>query len=719
MHELLSRPDIDKLTPIHPPRMPAHPIMMNNHLMQSIKSEYDVNLVHTPPQPITESNMSTAPPAKELQSQINNTPVIKVVNSENANKSKVITKRKIVPKWVNERISEYYDSFILDCERNVNLKTEIEECQGIQNYLTNFDIDYDGEYKDHIQIRVIELLESYLISKLHYESKSKPVTIQLNPVNVEQKANQPNIIQLAIGKPDFNEYLERCTLAMEKSLSTSHQDVAKAILTCKWSPFPNVIGLMKDAHSKDFYAYDYDNKLWDKCYPEMLERNGRNDLIERLINSRKGLRQQINGSNNPEFKERCEITCKKITGLLDKLGNNSYINSLWAMITKIITREIQYKPYHTDMPQDQNLHNTFPGFKATKVMLNQNINDIDSRLNRLLTHIFVVWAKQNIDLYYYILSWLAHPLRSLTRTNVALVIIGPPGCGKSMIFEFLRTFIYGDKLAANVDDFDPILQRFNNILTGKMLICVDETNTTDSKHFSANFNKFKPKITGDTTQIERKGIEIGQVENFNTFAICSNHDIPIKIEDRDRRYVPIDCSDFYVGNKEYFTSLIADCFNQEVGNLFYSYLRSDALVGVLKPLLPLPQTEAKTRIVEALRPKHLTFFDEVFLYGGYSIPCELIRIEPNTNKIFIASKDLFDQYRQWCKETGNICTYKSSGFFREIYKYPGLSRAERKTIDHHQHYCAYIDDHHETTLISKSNGLTGITTQKLSTLRSN
>lgn len=129
-----------------------------------------------------------------------------------------------------------------------------------------------------------------------------------------------------------------------------------------------------------------------------------------------------------------------------------------------------------------------------------------------------------------------------------------------------------------------------------MLICIDGTE-------NANFSKFKSMITGDTSLIERRRVDIITVTNYNSYAICSRDDVSVDIQERDIRYFVVKCSNEYVGDTQYFETLVNECFNQDVGNLFYSYLYSDAINGCLVPLRPVPITSAKAHIIETLRQR--------------------------------------------------------------------------------------------------------------------
>lgn len=689
-------------------RVQAQPIIDN-------KPSNDDAYFLAPPDPvgIEATKVITTLPPKNVQNTVppKEVPLVNVEKSldvKSDSPRKEITNRTLFPPSVTSLLKDYISSV----KDNYDLYTDdqfvqfVEEAGGAKQFSLTEDIDCDvpEKYYKAFIMRVRDTIENYASARYHRIVSPKiketekaaakeqlaEVFAPIQPLKLLVTTPEAIAVQRTIRHRDLS------MAKMEQALSGYHQDMADAMLFVEWSPYIDYCGIMKDHAAPFYYEYDYEENIWKTVMREKLEREGFSDYIQRLENSRLALGEAIHNSDNEAFKGNAEITMKKITTLIGKLKTTSFINAVWKRIDVGITQNILYKPYHRDLAtlEDLNKYNVFPGFKARKV----DLTTMDPRLYRILQHIYIVWANRNDSLYSYLLSWLAFPFRNLERTNVCLVLIGDPGCGKSMIFEFLVKFVYGENIAAMVDNFEPILQRFNSLIAGKMLICVDETVRADHKQFNADFNKFKPKVTGNTTQVERKGMDISTVLNYNSYAICSNHDIPVKIEERDRRHIIVDCNNEFVGNNDYFNSLVNDCFNQETGDLFYSYVRSD-IQKILVPLLPLYQTEAKTRIIDALKPSSNTFLDEVFLNGGYSIPFEMIQLDPDTNIPIVFSKDIFQLYNNWCKTTSNKCLYKENGFCKVLYKYDGISSAGRKTIKGLRSTCAFINSHYDTTLV--------------------
>lgn len=650
------------------------------------------------PHPVTQSTLS-------LSASVVSAPKVERPPNQLLQSDPLITE-------MHKIIKGYSESFtVIDQLKDDELFfDDVEVAGGHENYVDQVNIIYEenfietyGKCGAQIQSQVRVAISNYVRSRLFrikkkLNSSSSPVILSVpSSPSVDVTTNEETMAKCLVSTKTMGEIREIAT--NKAAMQCAQRDVAESILTCECSPNPNICGLMKDTYSKSYYEYDFKTNIWNIEPSIILE----NKLIESFLRNVQQYKQALlryARESDHEASHDAIDKAKRLDKLIYKLKDSSFIKSIWEQITMIISRKIIFKPYHTDLRtmEDANFYNTFPGFKAKKVDLT---DEIDPRLKRILDHIKIVWAQNNDELYNYLLSWLAHPIRTLTKTNVALVLIGGQGCGKSWVFVFLRQFVYGTKLATILPNFDPILQRFNAVLEGKMLVSIDETRNADSKKFSNDFDKFKSIITGENIPIERKGAEIYDVENYVSFPITSNHKAA-KLEEDDRHYVVVECSNQYVGNKEYFDSLIKDCFNEEVGNLFYSYVRSDQITSKLIPLTMIPHTEVKDRLLEASRPRPKIFLDEIFLEGSIPIPVQYIYVDEEYS-VCMQSEHMFKLFKEWCARIKIMDNTQLNTFNRDyLYKYPGVYRPNsnfRKTFDGCRKQSFYITKHHLTTII--------------------
>lgn len=546
----------------------------------------------------------------------------------------------------------------------------------------------------------VENESQMLVLKVQEQVKALNVNIE-DEQSIELKEEEQDQDQ------DQDVTAEEWSEIFQKGISALHQDVADVFIKYCLS-YQNGLGFIKDSKSGMIYKYDNNKSSWIVIDWVFVERKSRRIIIEKYYEIIETLKRQI--SQNPN--ESLQIRIRRIVSLIGKLKTQSYIRSIEARIQSDITTVTTYKPYHRDIGDDvAETYNVFPGFVANKVNIT-NPNNLDIRLQRLLSHIYEVWANQNVNLYWYILSWLAYPIRNLRPSNIALVVIGRQGCGKSMIFEFMSKFIYGSACSAILENFDLLLQRFNGIREDKMFIVIDETKNADSKKFNGDYQRFKPCVTQSTIPIERKGLEVYHVDNYNTFGICSNHGVPVRLEEDDRRSCVIECSDKYVNNTIYFNTIYNECFNQEVGDLFYSFLRGDFLQQMLVSLIPVPMTAAKQNAIDALRPNSSCFFDDLFVNGPISIPVSMIVIR--NREALISTNDVFLLFQDWCKTNNVHCTYKLQGLTSLLHKYPHISDRDRIQMNGVRlRYVSIGEQYHNTVIV---NNVSLGTTQSLSQL---
>ncbi|HRP37064.1 MAG TPA: bifunctional DNA primase/polymerase [Candidatus Dojkabacteria bacterium] len=375
-------------------------------------------------------------------------------------------------------------------------------------------------------------------------------------------------------------------------------------------------------------------------------------------------------------------------------------------------REVDWIPYHADQPitSHPGVFNLFPGFQARKV--DKFTPDHYKMIEPLLSHIYVVWANCNFEYYQYLLSWLAYPLRTLKRTEKALFLIGKQGIGKTMIFDFMSQYVYGDNLTSSIVGLDLITQRFNSISSGKMMIVVNEMDSADNnKNNRPQFERFKSLITDRVAEVERKGFDSEKILNFTNYCGCSNNDYSVIVEDGDRRFPIFQCSEVFKGNTSYFDDLVQKCFNQDVANAFYTYLRLESSFPLVD-LNKIPETEIRKQAIEMSQPRTVDFSNTFFGTGEATFSANILHEVRDDDHHFITVDDLYYQYKEWFKVHYPNGKVRNSGHFSQDLKSncSHLEHAGRRTIPGKGQRSGYFiqPSAYQTCQIEVSvNGLTG------------
>ncbi|MEY2654016.1 MAG: hypothetical protein RLZZ524_1044, partial [Pseudomonadota bacterium] len=126
----------------------------------------------------------------------------------------------------------------------------------------------------------------------------------------------------------------------------------------------------------------------------------------------------------------------------------------------------------------------------------------------------------------WVLRWLALPLqRPGTKMRSALVIHGPQGAGKNLLFEVVAA-IYG-KYALVVGQ-DQLEDKFNDWASMKLFLIGDEVVARQELYHHKN--KLKSFITGETIQINAKMLPLRTEENHCNVVFLSNEHQPLALE---------------------------------------------------------------------------------------------------------------------------------------------------------------------------------------------
>jgi hypothetical protein len=335
--------------------------------------------------------------------------------------------------------------------------------------------------------------------------------------------------------------------------------------------------------------------------------------------------------------------------------------------------KLVFKPNNFGLKKNE--RNTFLGFEA-QIKDNYSLEYIQP----LLDHIKNILSNGNEDYYKYIMSWFAKIVKTPYKpTDIFLLFNGEQGTGKTIIAEFLVKYVFGKNLSLSTSGINSLVSRFNGSIKSKLFVCCNELTNLDSTKggFNGAFDKMKNLITDRLIQIEHKGFEHMQIDNFCNFMGTTNHEFTAKLERGDRRYAVFTVSDKRKGDYDYFDKL-GECLDKEGGNHFYNYLLNYPEEEMID-LRRIPETEIRKTMIENSKDQVVRFIDEL-LQGDLIEKEEWLDIE---NKK-IGMSDLYLHYRNWCCVNGETKTASSNIFSRKIPKNlvcdKGKNRINKKQI---------------------------------------
>ncbi|GET56823.1 poxvirus D5 protein [Rhizophagus irregularis DAOM 181602=DAOM 197198] len=312
---------------------------------------------------------------------------------------------------------------------------------------------------------------------------------------------------------------------------------------------------------------------------------------------------------------------------------------LQASIAKICYTDVNFMPYPPNAPKyNPEFFNLFLGFKA------QPAKRIKPNLvNPIIRHVHEVWCAEDKQLTIYILNWLAFLIQNPDKKPERIL-------GRE---NFLST--------TRLED---VMGRFNAAVRAKKLIILNECDMSGKEWHGAN-NRLKSLITEPYISIEEKGIDVKVIDDFAGYMIISNHAMPIRIEMGDERFVALNVSAKYKGNREYFGSLVKVLENPDTASSFMSYLLSRDLTG-FNPR-SIPDTQMKRELIEASIPNPQRFI-QYYLEMMWPDNCDTLEI-PCTN--------FYSTYQNWCSEKGENKTLSDNKFGMEIKQFAPKMRVSR------------------------------------------
>jgi hypothetical protein len=201
-------------------------------------------------------------------------------------------------------------------------------------------------------------------------------------------------------------------------------------------------------------------------------------------------------------------------------------------------------------------------------------------------YILEVLCSDDVQQYEYVMKWFANMAKGKKNDSI-LYLKGPQGCGKSTISQFLMKHVIGSQLSRETGA-EPLISRFNIELGGKLLVVFEELEHLSTNEWNSMSTKLKRYATSDTIMLESKGETRYEATNINNYLIISN--FPLQ-DASGRRAFLLDISTKRKNDLKYFGGLRNDCFNDEVGDAFFSYLHEIDTKGFYAQQFP--QTQAK------------------------------------------------------------------------------------------------------------------------------
>jgi hypothetical protein len=277
--------------------------------------------------------------------------------------------------------------------------------------------------------------------------------------------------------------------------------------------------------------------------------------------------------------------------------------------------------------------NTVGRFKHRKYKpYDEYPKNIKYGVNMMLDFYREIWCSDNKESYNYVLSWLANVVQGGKNETILYLKSNLKGIGKSRGSTFMIDYVIGNALSKESPSM-PLTSAYNLSLFGKVLIVFEELENSSKYEWEAISSRLKTWATSDKITYTEKYMKSFESNNINNYIINTNNEA-IKGAD-GRRYMCLDVSSKRYQDEKYWVNLHKTCFNDEIGEAFYSYLLERDISNFNNRVCPLTQNK-KDALINLLNPVYK------FIKFNF-IMCD--------KPINTQTKELYEQYITYCQKT--------------------------------------------------------------------
>lgn len=303
---------------------------------------------------------------------------------------------------------------------------------------------------------------------------------------------------------------------------------------------------------------------------------------------------------------------------------------LWIRRGSFYLDEVGFDPAGTD---DGVRLNTWTGWPTTPAA-----GDCSRTLDLLR---YLCSAESNADeIFEFLLRWLAYPIQNPgAKMKSAVVVHGPQGTGKSIVFEAVMR-LYGEY--GMLLNQGAIEDKFNSDWSSrKLLVVADEIVARQEMHHIKN--QLKGLITGDWVRVNPKNLPAYRERNHMNLVFLSNERQPVVLENDDRRHAVIWTPPAL--SEAHYNAVAQEL---EGGGLeaLHQHLLDVDLTG-FHPWTRPPMTSSKEDLQVLGRGSV-----EAFIAEWMGLEVENAATDTVVPFCPCKGEDLYHVYRKWCERTG-------------------------------------------------------------------
>lgn len=297
-------------------------------------------------------------------------------------------------------------------------------------------------------------------------------------------------------------------------------------------------------------------------------------------------------------------------------------------------------------------HNSGPDhinvWQGMKFSSTKDITRIPPTINKLLRNLFI----DDFEAKEVFINWMATILQTGIRTGVAWGFFGEQGTGKGLICDIFRDLVGRRNTSFNVSDTQ-LQSSFNGYAKNVQFIHLNEV-ASDFHGRHGVAGKLKALITDEYLQINEKGINEVEVQNFANIILNSNKPNPIELDVGDRRWNMIKTPKPLVKCK-WFNKDAVDKIKKEIKDFGVYLMQYD--IDQFKATQPMELSLSKKSISDQTTSPYKLLGDAV-KNKDFEALCDILDPEAQLSSISVEELEECTRTNFW-----------SSDLFKRMYSY--------------------------------------------------
>ena len=298
--------------------------------------------------------------------------------------------------------------------------------------------------------------------------------------------------------------------------------------------------------------------------------------------------------------------------------------------------------------QQEDVINTFYGLRGQN-LLESGVTPNKQGLKFMLDHLKALCG-DNDEHFQYVLDVLSYPIKNPgEKSDIALIVKGPEGCGKTAFFKrFIANKIYGKLLSKEVHGE---VGTFQAKLAQKLFIIIDEMHKMGNKAIDL----IKAAITCDERDFNEKLKVAFTAKDHANWVCLTNKDSP---ELLGRRTFFVEASNKFTDKPEYFDLLHELIDDEGTAVAFYQYLKEHP-IQIFKKGKQALMTPFKERLMKQDIDPLVHYFKHLIDTDALPKPRETPPAGSPAAKTFkpadarrMYASEFKDGFCKWCDEHG-------------------------------------------------------------------